>query len=78
MPSTTPVMMPVSAVGTVMRTTVFHLGTPSAYDASRSSLGTSLSISSVVRTMTGIIRSTRASDTSQPARWPWKVVTNTA
>ena len=57
----TPVMMPENAVGSTTLTIVFHLGTPSAYDASRSSFGTSLSISSVERTTTGIIRSTSAS-----------------
>ena len=57
---------------------VFHLGTPSAYEASRSSFGTSRSISSVVRTTTGIIRITRASDTSQPEPRSPKEAMNTA
>ena len=49
--SMTPVTMPPSAVGSTTRRIVCHFGTPSAYDASRSSFGTSLSISSVDRTI---------------------------
>ena len=63
MPSTMPVITPLSAVGSTTRRIVFHLGTPSAYDASRNSFGTSLSISSVVRTITGTISKTMASET---------------
>ena len=59
---TLPVMMPLAAVGSTILAIVFHFGTPSAYDASRSSFGTSFSISSVERTTTGIMSSTRASD----------------
>ncbi len=46
-------------------TMVFHLGTPSAYDASRRSCGTMRSISSVLRTTTGTISSTSARDTAK-------------
>ena len=77
-PSRTPVMMPENAVGSTTLTIVFHLGTPRAYDASRSSLGTSFSISSVERTTTGIISSTRARQTAKPTRWKPNVVTQTA
>ncbi len=78
MPSTMPVMSPVNAVGTTTLRIVFHFGTPRAYDASRNSFGTSLSISSVVRTMTGTMRMTSASDTSQPDSPDPKVCTNSA
>ena len=54
--SITPVVMPVEAVGSTMRSTVFHFGTPRAYDASRSALGTSRIISSEVRTTIGSSR----------------------
>ena len=42
-----PVVMPAMDVGSTTFTIVSHFGTPSAYDASRSSFGTSRSISSV-------------------------------
>ena len=37
-PSMTPVMMPPNAVGMTTLRMVFHFGTPSAYEASRSSI----------------------------------------
>ena len=46
MASVTPVMIPAMAVGSTTLTIVRHFGTPRAYDASRRSVGTSLSISS--------------------------------
>ncbi len=64
--SMTPVMMPPIEVGSTTLRIVRHLGTPSASDASRSSLGTSLSISSVERTTTGIIRMASASEPAKP------------
>ena len=60
--------MPPNAVGITIRTIVFHLGTPSAYDASRRSFGTILSISSVDRTITGIIRIVSAKEAANPER----------
>src|SRR5699024_564108 len=69
-----PEIMPDSAVGMTMLTMVFHLGTPSAYEASRSSSGTSLSISSVDRTMSGIMSSTRARLTAKALSSNWNVV----
>ena len=74
----TPVTIPEKAVGRTMRVMVIHLGTPSAYDPSRRPLGTSLSISSVERTTTGIISSTKDRHTAKPIRWKPKVVTHTA
>ena len=59
-------MMPASAVGSTTLTIVRHFGTPRAYDASRSSFGTSLSISSVERTTTGIISSDSATEPTKP------------
>ena len=56
---------PATRSGRTMRAIVFHFGMPSAYDASRSSSGTSFSISSVLRTTTGSISSTSASDTAK-------------
>src|SRR4029079_4583977 len=38
--SITPVTMPLDAVGSTMRTIVFHFATPRAYEAPRSALGT--------------------------------------
>ena len=70
--------MPVAAVGSTTLRIVRHFGMPSAYDASRSSSGTRRSISSVARTISGIISMTRASDTSQPALLPPSVTMNTA
>ena len=63
-PSTTPVAMPLNAVGRTTLRIVFHFGTPSAYEASRRLSGTSLSISSVERSTIGSISSTRASETA--------------
>ena len=57
---------------------VFHFGTPSAYDASRSSFGTSLSISSVDRVTTGSISRTSVSETEKPLRSCPSVVMYTA
>ena len=68
--SVMPVMMPASAVGSTTLTIVRHFGTPRAYDASRSSCGTSLSISSQERTTTGIISSDRATAPPKPIRTP--------
>ncbi len=68
--SMTPVVMPAIEVGRTIFTTVRHFGTPSAYDASRSSLGTSRSISSVDRTTTGIMRTASAIDPMKPIRMP--------
>ena len=63
-----PVMMPDRAVGSTIFTIVFHFGTPRAYAASRRSIGTMRSISSVLRTITGTISSTSARDTANPER----------
>ncbi|CAM5440015.1 hypothetical protein SALBM135S_06620 [Streptomyces alboniger] len=64
--SMTPVVMPPIAVGSTTLRMVRHFGTPRASDASRSSFGTSLSISSVERTITGIIRMASAMAPAQP------------
>ena len=66
--SMTPVVMPPMAVGRTTFRMVRHFGMPSAREASRSSFGTSLSISSVERTTTGIIRIARASEPAKPER----------
>ena len=68
-PSMMPVTMPGSAVGTTTLRIVRQRGTPSASEDSRSSFGTSLSISSVLRTTTGIIRIASASAAGKPERW---------
>ncbi len=68
-PNMMPVMMPGRAVGRTILAMVRQRGTPSASEASRSSLGTSLSISSVDRTTTGIIRIARAKVAAKPLRW---------
>ena len=65
-----PVVMPAMDVGSTTFTTVSHFGTPRARDASRSSFGTSLSISSLERTTTGIISTARATDPMKPIRMP--------
>ncbi len=65
-----PVMIPASAVGSTTLTIVRHWGTPSAYAASRSSFGTSFSISSVERTRIGIISTLSATDPMNPIRTP--------
>ena len=62
MASITPVVMPPIAVGRTTFRMVRHFGMPRAREASRSSFGTSLSISSVERTTTGIIRIVSASE----------------
>ena len=64
--SMTPVVMPVDAVGSTTRRIVFHFGTPRAYDASRSELGTSRIISSEVRTMIGSSRIASANEPAKP------------
>ena len=61
-PRMTPVAIPEKAVGMTTSTTVFHLGSPNAYDASRSESGTSFSISSVDRRTVGSMRRTSARD----------------
>ncbi|KZX20846.1 hypothetical protein ACH61_02050 [Rathayibacter tanaceti] len=65
-----PVVMPAMEVGRTILTTVSHFGTPSAYEASRSSFGTSFSISSEERTTTGIISTARAMEPAKPIRTP--------
>ena len=52
-PSMMPVTMPAMAVGSTTRRMVRHFGTPSAYDASRSSFGTSFSTSALDRPIAG-------------------------
>ena len=75
----TPVTMPASAVGITTLTMVRHFETPSAYDASRSSFGTSLSISSHERTTSGIISTDSATEPPKPIRTPSpKKITNSA
>ena len=77
--SVMPVMMPASAVGRTTFTIVFHFGTPRAYDASRRSVGTSLSISSAERTTIGIISSESATPPPRPMCTPGpKKTTNSA
>lgn len=66
MASMTPVAMPPIAVGRTTFRMVRHFGMPRAREASRSSFGTSFSISSVERTTTGIIRIVRASAPIRP------------
>src|SRR3954468_5048319 len=66
--SITPVMMPADAVGRTIRKTVFHLGMPSAYDASRSAEGTSSNISSLDRTMIGSMSTESASAPANPEK----------
>jgi hypothetical protein len=63
-------MMPEIAVGITTLVTVFHFGTPSASDASRSSFGMSRSISSLERTTTGVMRTARATAPARPERVP--------
>src|SRR6056300_1081363 len=62
----TPVAMPARAVGMTTFTMVSHFGTPSAYEASRSSFGTILSISSVALTTTGVISTAREIAPAKP------------
>ena len=60
-------------------TIVRHFGTPRAYDASRRSSGTRLSISSVERTTIGIISSESATEPPKPNRTAGpKISTNSA
>ena len=55
--------------------TMSQLGTPSARAASRSSLGTSRSISSHERTTTGIISTLSATAPTMPMRTPGPRIT---
>ena len=64
--SITPVTIPGSAVGSTIRRIVFHLGVPSAYEPSRSAVGTSRSISSVERVTVGSISTNSASAAAKP------------
>src|ERR687890_279570 len=66
----TPDAMPEIAVGITTLMMVRHLRTPSAYAASRSSLGTILSISSLDRTTTGIISTESATAATAPVLVP--------
>ena len=63
-----PDAMPATEVRSTTLTIVRHFGTPSAYAASRSSFGTTLSISSVDRTTTGIISTDSATEPAKPTR----------
>jgi hypothetical protein len=67
-PSRTPVTMPEKAVGRTTREDRLPLRHPEGVAASRSSFGTSLSISSVERTTTGIISRVSERQTKMPAR----------
>ena len=58
----TPVVIPDSAVRATTDSIVRQFGTPSASDASRSSGGTSSTISSVVRVTSGIMIAASATD----------------
>ena len=79
MASVTPVTRPAAAVRSTTFTMVSHFGTPSAYAASRSSFGTSLSISSDARTTTGIISTASATEPTAPIRTPGpKISANSA
>ena len=70
-----PVMMPGRAVGITILAMVRHFGTPRAYEASRRSPGTSLSISSAERTTIGIISSDSATEPPIPRWMPgWPVI----
>ncbi|MCY1243294.1 hypothetical protein D9M72_563020 [compost metagenome] len=66
----TPDAMPEIAVGMTTLRMVRHLRTPRAYAASRSSLGTIFSISSLERTTTGIIRTESATAATAPVLVP--------
>ena len=70
-------MMPGIAVGSTILRIVSHFGIPSAYDASRSSPGTS-SISSVERTTTGASGSISAMEAAKPERSSPSVRTNSS
>ena len=67
--SITPVTMPAIDVRSTTLTTVSHLGTPRAYEASRSSFGTSRSISSTERMTTGVMRTASATAPMSPDRY---------
>ena len=56
MASKKPVRMPFPAAGRITLKAVFHSGPPNASEASRRLWGTSLSISSVARTIVGSIK----------------------
>ena len=58
--SSTPVIIPLCAVLKTILKVVFHLGIPSASAASRNECGTSLSISSVILVIVGIINTPSA------------------
>src|SRR5664279_1078539 len=64
--SMVPVTRPAMAVGSTIRVMVANLVTPSAYDASRSTEETSLSISSLERTTIGIISTDKATEAENP------------
>src|ERR1700722_19747525 len=66
----TPVSMPWIADREVTVTTIFHFGAPSAAAASRNVLGTRFSMSSVVRTMTGIMMIASATEPAHAEKWP--------
>ena len=68
MASVIPDVMPAIDVRSTTLTITRHFGVPSAYAASRSSLGTILSISSVDRTTTGIISTASATAPMNPSR----------
>ncbi len=63
-------MMPGSAERYSTCIVTFHCGTPSESAASRIWLGTSCSISSVVRTTTGSTIRASASAPAYPEKWP--------
>src|SRR5271168_4658648 len=66
----TPVAIPDSAVRATTDNVVRQFGTPSANDASRSSGGTSSTISSVVRVTSGIIIAASATDPASVEKPP--------
>ena len=68
--SMTPVVMPARQVGSTTLRIVSHFGTPRAYEASRSSIGTIFRTSSVERTTIGIISTDRATEPTRPKRAP--------
>ena len=53
-----------------MRCTTMDFGMPSAAEASRSGVGTRRSMSSVVRTTTGITMMASAAVPAMPEKWP--------
>ena len=62
--------MPPSAVRSTTSRLVFHAGTPSASEASRSERGTRRTISSVARASVGIIRMASATAPASAEKWP--------